>query len=39
MTSNFVKFLMIAHEAGMLSLMEDEHVRSYSGRAMYGSQP
>jgi hypothetical protein len=37
MTSNFVKFLMIAHEAGMLSLMEDEHVRSYSGRAMYGS--
>lgn len=37
MTSNFVKFLMIAHEAGMLSLMEDEHVRSYSGRGMYGS--
>ena len=36
MSSDFKKFLMIAHEANMLSKMEDEKVRSYSGRCMYG---
>lgn len=36
MSSDFKKFLIIAHEANMLSRMEDEKVRSYSGRCMYG---